>query len=571
MTRKIVTIVLMTIFWGCIMASVWGPTSTAVDWWDRMYSKQSDLMYKYSSFYTDPTKYPNYWSPWSTISQRYYPTTSDLAYKYTPPTTNPKYGAPPDLSLRYMDMLPSAWNQRYSLPSLKQGYTSLPAPNMCHGYSLPPPSVLNQSYSPAPTNLDFKYLDMMSTPNQRSTPMVLGNGMNRTYIDNITSRPPYVRSSLLNSTLSVADRITWLNQGFRVVAKLWDYANPIQRETQLVWDFSYPTIRVVPERPLPTSTVLRTARDIGLDILGLAPAVIRDVSAVREGTYRLYTSHTLETGAFLLLSKAQMQIGVPLTAIGEFTRGLSSQIGRWQLLPNRGEATSYLDALNEASWYAVGAMTGGPGMGSLLSSAARLVAKGGRWLTMPMFQAWADRSVYRQKVQDLKILNNARIANGLEPLSLESVYKAPKFERIAITKEFSHHYDGPANLSSDMGLSQIDSRPIKPLDVSTLSPATQRLFADMFQRGAAARMQVSDYLSSLRTPALNKWFNNTSRMFDVSSLLPSSSFNPLQNVWLSSQSYRLYTSYSMGYLYNTYSSYSWNRWSNYNYGYNWGP
>jgi hypothetical protein len=198
MKSKIVTTVLMLILLWCGMTFLWAPNSTAINVWDKISSKQSDLMYKYNSFYTDPTKYWNpmstinqnyyptisdltykyrssyidpakywnpmssinqshyptmsdlaykytmpsmdygkYWNPMSTINQRYYSNISDLTYKYTTPTTNLRYTMPSDLTLRQMDMLPPSWSRIPSLPLQNQSYTYMHTPIISQGHSLP--------------------------------------------------------------------------------------------------------------------------------------------------------------------------------------------------------------------------------------------------------------------------------------------------------------------------------------------------------------------------------------------------------------------------------------------------
>lgn len=422
MKRKITTMVLSVIILAGTLGLVGVSALNAVDLWDRIYTRQSDLMYKYldmkykySSSYTYTTKY---WNPMSTINQRYYPPMSNLTYKYTMPNINLKYATPPNLTLKYMDMLPPLWNQRYNLPT---------------------------------ANLDFKYLDKMLSLNQGSSfASVIQSSRPIDYNDNITVTHPYTNSPLTNNLPSGVNMVSYLHKDFKFGANLYDYYRSIPREPQLLWDFfSFSRPRIILEKIPPTTTLSTTLRNATIDFISLLPAIRRDLATVRQGTYSILTSHTLETGASLVLSKMPWMWGT-----SDLTKAVSSWVGRGQPFPNIDETDLLLRSVTKTLWgtigYRQGFIAGGPKMavlqGKLYASGADLVITRGQQLTMPIFQSWANRGVYSQNLESLKTLNIARAATGLNPLSYNSVYGSSYMNNMNLLRWntfFNWHYQMP--------------------------------------------------------------------------------------------------------------------------------
>jgi hypothetical protein len=503
MKRKIITAVLTLILLWCEVLFLLAPSSMAINVWDKISSKQSDLMYKYNTYlYPDPTKY---WNPMSSINQRYYSTISDLNYKYRSFYTDPaKY-----------------WNPMTSI-------------NQSHHSTI---SDLTYKYHSSYTD-PTKYWNPMPTISQRNYPMM--------------SDPTYRYSSFYpdptkyrNPIFTGSDLASGVHKEISAVAKLWDRAYP-----------------------LPTSTPLRTARNIGLDVFGVITAIPRDIPSVRQGTYRWYTSYTLEKGAFFLLSKMErdlsaLGISAPLAAIGEFTKGISSQIGRRQLVPNINEITSYLDAFNMGAWY----MLGGPELGPAFSTVANFTAWGVRSITMPIFQAWADKSVYSQNLESQKILQK-RWAYDERVLGIPQPPQGASYMEVVRHFQDYRYHQNPSNFAQDINLLQTNLTSIKPVDLSTISPEIQRFFNNSFLRGEAIKAQLANQLNSLGTSSLNNWLGQTSLTPSINSLFSNSSFSYQYNSMVGFGSNWSLGSSWLNYFNNSYSSYG-PLWSKFNYGYQW--
>lgn len=506
MKRKILTTILMLHFLGCMTAIVWAPTSKAIDWWDPKYTRQSDLMYdyrwsyidytkylnpwsssnqrytttasdfaykytmrqsdlmyRYNSFYSDPTKYWNpmstinqrdnprmsdltykyrsssadpakYWNPMSTINQRYYSNMRDFTYKYTMPTKNIRYTMPPDLTLKYMDMLPPSSSQRYSLPPTIESHWY---PSMI--------SATSRTLDLPPVTMNLKYSNMGAGSNQwRSY---------QDYSSRVTDLRDVWTDLKFQSDISRIGSV-WLSfMRFVTGPGAVSGGGLIASGSKLLSP--------------PTSPVHENARIGGniLNVVGYVQAALNE-RYLRAGSIIVgYGLDMWGRGIFDMLR-------FPITTS-------HVNLYNWSRVEHFGSGTT-------AEW--------GEGRHVIIQT----------YHNDPMW-----------------LPNQSKLG---VPDYLDGTY-----DKRVITNEVSHYYSGPSSLTLDISLSRAYSTPIKPLDLNTLSPQTQRLVREHLFGTGTALTQLSNYFSSLRTPSLDNWLNQMSRVPSISALQPSSSFYSWRN------------------------------------------